>query len=326
MDQETEVVQAPEPKAEPQQSLQERMTKSVAEAWTGATVDGATAATPSAEESQVAKPDGVEQVAVETTNQESTSASASGDDTPFTPEQLRDKAFWGGLDKNGWAKAARLHPVETELVKAAQSAASRIVNAARKEAPAEPTPTQTQTTEESELDPELQELLDAIDLGTPKERIEALKRLTQMTVESVPEVRASREQTAQATLMQQAHELAVNGNAELGIPAFPELDQLDEADLNAQYVKDPDAQAIAKIGTPQALALAMRKVGQAVLSGKHAADRQHEAEQEKLRRNANTPASNAVTSGGGAPIPQKPQTPLEFVQSEWNKASVRASS
>lgn len=320
MEPETEVVQAPPPQAPPP-SLQERMTESVAAAWPGATTDSATVAAPSAEVPAVEAPAGVVPAPVETTPP---APLAVADDTPYTPEQLKDSAFWGSLDREGWAKAERLHPVETKLIKSAQAAASRLVNAARKEAPAEPVQP-AQPAEEAELTPEHQALLDTIELGTPKERFDAYQKLAAMTVQSQPEVRAVREKEQRAALMQQARDIAVNGDEEAGLPPFPELEGFDEATLNAAYAKDPEARALASIGTPQAIGLAMRRVGQTVLAQKHADTVKFEAEQEQIRRNANTPVSNAVRPGAGGPIPTKPQTPLEFVLSEWGKAAVRAS-
>lgn len=324
MDQETEVAQAPTPQA-PELSLRERMTKSVTEAspvWSGATTDSATVAAPSAEVPAVQVPAGVEQAPVEIAP---ATVAAPVDDTPYTTDQLRDKSFWGGLDKEGWAKAERLHPVETALVKAAQGAASRIVNAARKEVPAPPDTAQPATqTAEPELTAEHQALLDAIELGTPAERFKAFQQLATMTVESVPEVQATRENEKRAKLMQQARDIAVLGDEVEGIPPFPELENYDEAVLNAAYDKDPTAKAMAKIGTPAAIALAMQRVGEIVKAQKLGETARFEAEQDKLRRNANTPASNAVLPSTAGPIPTKPQTMNEFVQSEWGKVAVRA--
>lgn len=323
MEVETEVVHAEEPKAE-QQSLQERMAKSVAEAWPGATTDSATVTTPSADEPPPAAQAGVEQVAVENTPAAPTAT--PGDDEPFTPEQLRDTAFWGRLDKDGWAKAERLHPVETRLVKSAQAAASRIVNAAKKDAPAEPTQPVTQTAAEPEqqLSAEQQAILDDIDLGTPTERLKAFQKLALMTIEEVPVIKSTREAEQKQALMDKAYNLAVNGDETLDLPAFPELDQLTEAELTAAYNADPEAKVMVGLGTYHAIALGMRRAGQLALAQKRENDAKFQAEQDKLRRNANTPVSNAVKPGAGGPIPQAPQTPLEFVRSEWGKVAVKA--
>lgn len=322
MEPETEVVQAPEPKAEPQPSLQERMAKSVEEAWGGATTESATATTPSADEPPVAAQAGAEPVAGE--EAPAAQSAAPGEDVPFTPEQLKDTAFWGGLDKDGWAKAERLHPVETKLVKAAQAAASRIVNAARKDAPAEPAPPVTQTAGEPELSAEQQAILDDIDLGTPMERLKAFQKLALMTVEEVPAIKSTRAAEQRQALMDGAYAIAVNGDETLGLPAFPQLDQLSEDELKAAYDSDPEAKAMVGLGTPQAIAIGMRRAGQLALAQKAANDAKFNAEQEKLRRNANTPVSNAVKPGSGGPIPQAPQSPIEFVRSEWNKVAVKA--
>lgn len=321
MDPEIEVVTPPAPQAPPP-SLQERMAKSVAEAWPGATTDSATAPAPSAEVPAVEAPTGVVPAVVETTPPAAVAASQV--DTPYTTEELRDQAFWGRLDKDGWAKVERLHPVETARVKAAQAAAARIVNAARKEVPAEVVPPTTPPAPEPDLAPDQQAILDAIELGTPQERFKAYQQLAALTVQSVPEIQATRASSKRAELMQQAHDIAVNGDESTGLPAFPELDGLDTDALNAAFESDAEAKVMASIGTPAAIALAMRRAGQTVLAKKQADTAKFAADQDKLRRNANNPPSNAVAPGAGGPIPTKPQTMAEYVASEYAKVAVRA--
>mgnify|MGYP001619548905 CR=1 FL=1 len=80
---------------------------------------------------------------------------------------------------------------------------------------------------------------------------------------------------------------------------------------------------MANIGTPYAIALAMRRVGETVKAQKQAATVKYEADQALLRRNANTPPSNAVVPGAGGPIPTKEPTVDEYVKSEYAKVAVR---
>jgi hypothetical protein len=320
MDPETEVVTAVV-QPTPGPTLQERMAKSVAESWPSVATDDATAVTPPVAEPPVAEPGQQATATVETAPE------SKVDDTPYSPEQIADPKFWDSLDEDGWAKAARLHPVETKRVKASYSAGSKIAKREiEKKRATETTPpvTQTASEEPAELAPEQQAILDAIELGTPQERFRAYQQLAAMTVESVPAIQSTREKEKRAELMQQARDLAVNGDEEAGLPPFPELEDFDDATLNAAYAKDPEARAMASIGTPQAIALAARRVGQTLLSQKRADSAKFEAEQEKIRRNANTPVSNAVVPGAGGPIPTKPQSPLEFAQGEWGKVAVRA--
>lgn len=331
MSQETENVSTPEqPRASESSPLSERMAQAVSEKWQAAqteapvATESATAETQSAAESSPT-PEGAEPQAAETTPV--TAKPASGDEVPFSPEQLGDPAFWGGLDKEGWAKAERLHPVETKHIKSAQAAATRIVNKARKEvATPEPVPA-TQTAEEP-LDSELQEILDAIDLGGPQERVNALRRLVQREVAVVPEVKAQREQSKVQQVINEARDLAMNGDLEMGLPAMPEVDTLDEAELDAAYEKDPEAQALTKVGTPLTIALAIRRVTQTVLAQKRnaVAEKKYQDEQAVLRRNADTPPSNAVTSRAGGPVLKQGETPQQFVSRQWAESAKRSNS
>lgn len=315
----TEVVHSQEPKAEEiPQSLHERMEKSVADKWQSAATESAAAAAPAAEETPKAEPDGSESSAAETTQNES-------EKPQVTPEQLADKKFWGGLDKAGWERMEKHFPVETAHVKAAQAAATRIVNEARKETP-KPAEERTDAPKQ-QLSPELQQAFRKMQSLDETEALEGFREMQRITLrESLPEFGLDPDRAA-------AEKVAINAYA-IAAKALPELDSLDLNALDAVVESDPVLVALVKTANVDNVAIAMQAAGRQLLAkqkadsdkaaaDKAAKDREKAEKQAKLRSNASIPGSVIAEAPGGATSKAKPSME-EFVANEWNKEAARA--
>lgn len=282
------------------------------------------------------------------------SAEAKPDETPAaetwvapTADQLKDKAWWGALSKEGWTRAEKDHPVEAHHVKAAQAAATRIVNEAQAEAQrireATPAPPATaeRSTEPSDDEPseELIALAEQLDSMDPKERAKALLKV----------VRASAPVVAKEIGVDPARNRADAVLHAAMVEAISTAEKLPEAqrfDLGAMIRNDADRAQLDKIaddspelaallatGTKANIAIALTAAGKVLHAQKQtaAADAKRTQDaataevkkkelQKTIQGNAR-PATAAIvqphgaTPAGKVPIRQR----LEKIADEWPK-------
>lgn len=232
-------------------------------------------------------------------------------DEPFTNEQLADPKHWDRLDKVGWERAAKLHPVETARVKAGYAAASRIAEEARSKALTSPQ-TEPEGREEPKPDPwkEAMEMADSLD---PQERADGLSRLVDLRLQKKLDEFGIDPSATQASAVERAAYRAA-------VETMPELAALHEADLNAAVESDPelmdDVQFAIDLTDKDAkirgLAKVMRRAGQKVIAtqaaNKAAADAKQvtdaaaakEAERQKrAKSNQDNPSTIVATSQNG---------------------------
>lgn len=315
MDPETpEVTQTEEPKAEETpQSLPDRMLKSASEAWQSAAEESAPADTPETPEAPAA--DAPEPKADETPKEP--------ESEKITPDQLADKAFWGRLDKAGWERMEREHPVATAIVKAGQAAATRIVNEARKETP-KPAEERTDTTKQETLSPEMTAAFAKMQSLDQTEALEGFREMQKLALlETLPQFgfdpnRAKAEQLASESYSQAVGEM-------------PELGKLDPIALDAVVEADPVLMALVETGTKKNVVVAMKRAGETLISKQKAEsdnaaakqrekDEQTKRHQQKLRSNASIPGQVVVEQPSGGSPKGKPSME-EFAAKLYNEAA-----
>jgi len=260
------------------------------------------------------------------TNVETPEPTQAAADEPFTPEQLADPKHWDRLDKAGWERAARLHPVETARVKAGYAAASRIAEDARiKAQSSRPEP---EKPAEPDVDP-YQEALQKTDSLDAQERAEGFRALARLEAEKLFQESGIDPIATQATATERAAFRAAVG-------VLPELASLSSADLDAAVESDPDLTddvqfAVTlrdKAARERLLSKVMVRAGRIVLSKQaeakaatkaneeRAAKAAKEAEaQRRLRSNQTNASTTVVETPTGKP-PGGETTIEEFVRSK----------
>lgn len=309
-----------EPTTEQPQSLHERLEE---------TYDGLTSSEASAEEPAAATTATTD--ATSTTEQ--TGDAAPAETAAVVPEkvevaadQLADTKYWGALDAQGWQRMERDYPAETKLVKAAQAAGSRIVNAARQEAEtlrggtrdaALSQETRTDTQSDEEPSPELLAAIELSQSFDPKEAAKGhleIARLTAATVakEIGVDPTAAR---ANATLS-----TALNGAVE----DLPELGKYlanaeDRAALDSIADESKALTALINTGTAANIRIAMVEAGE-ILKGRKAtaatsaataeqtaaAARKTAERQQIVRSNARPATADVLNQRGASSAPKQP--------------------
>lgn len=220
-----------------------------------------------------------------------------------SPDQLADTAYWGKLDADGWKRMERDYPVATAYAKAGQAAATRMTNAARKEA----TPTQERSTPLPNDEPSA-ELIAAVEMSQsldPKEAARGHVRIAKLTAPAVLKENGFDPATAQAKATVDSAYLAA-------VAELPELATLDPKELDVVVDSNRTLKALVNIGTPEALTEAMIGAGQ-ILSDrkkaaaataattKAAADAKKKETQKVVRSNAAPASAGALASHGASP-------------------------
>lgn len=299
MAEKTEVVTTPE--AEPEtESLDTKMTKFVGQKYGEAVA---------AENSAEAVTETTEAPAADAPADEPAEEPAPKAEELFTTEQLSDPKFWDRLDKAGWEKAAKLHPVETSRVKAGYAAASKIAEEARK---AKPEPKEERDDSSTQkLSPEMTEVLRKIDSLDPAERAEGLDSYVELKMaEKLPKFGFNPNQAKAAQLASSAYDLAV---AEL-----PDLGKIDLQVLDAAVESDPVLLALVSTGNVQNVAVAMKRAGENVIAKQKADQDKAAAEQRakdaktketqrKVKSNASIPSNVVVESPAGSAPTDRPK-------------------
>lgn len=175
-----------------------------------------------------------------------------------TDEQLADPAFWGSLQTaEQWQAMERDYPVETRHVKAAQAAASRIVNAARKDAAATPPPKRDDATpSDEEFSPEYLEAIELSQSLDVKEAAKGRRLLAKFDAAVIAkEIGIDPEQSKADAVAQTAYRAALEQAADFGVPELAKYDMLElakivEADPALKYL-------VEVVGTPEAITSAM---------------------------------------------------------------------
>lgn len=237
----------------------------------------------------------------------------AAEEVPFTPEQLADPKHWDRLDKAGWERAAKLHPVETARVKAGYAAASRITEDARRvAATSRPEP---EKKEEPKADP-YAEALEKTDSLDPSERAEGFRTLARLEAEKL--LRERDQATGFDPVEAQAH-ASERAAYRAAVDQMPELAELPSAELDAAVEADPELTDDVKFAVslePEArtvlLAKVMRRAGRIVLSNRAAAKAAADADatkkakeakdaevQRRLRSNEDNPSKVVAETPGG---------------------------
>lgn len=253
---------------------------------------------------------------------------------PFTTEQLGDPKHWDRLDKAGWERAAKLHPVETARVKAGYAAASRIVEQART---AQPRPAEPEQQKEPERDL-YAEALAQTDSLDPEERAKGFRALARMEAETL--FKPYKETLQQSALKAQASQIekAAYVAAVESMPEGMRADfvTLDSKELDAAVEGDPELLDDIELAVnlePEArvrlLAKVMRRAGKIVIENRKSAKAAAEADvakkandektaksQERLRSNKTNASSTVVDSPVGK-TPSAEKSIDEFVRGQF---------
>lgn len=311
----------PDTTSEPTGTVDERRFKFIEEQL--AASESETNETPVAEETPAAEvdPDGDGKPAVDP-------AVATPEKLVLTDEQLADSAYWGSLDKDGWARMERDYPVETKHLRSAQAAATRLVNEARAKTAATAQPA---VPAEDQPDPyeEAYRKINSFDEAEVREghrelvKLEVAQGFKEMGLDPV-RIAAKREaEEAYSVALQAVPEIAKISDAELGaaVDADPDLMELLEL---AESSSDPAHRIKLKSNV-------MRRAAAAVLSGKKAAEAtsavalkaaadKKAADQKRLRSNASTSAAAIAASPSGNAVKGK-QTRLEYIEARLAEAA-----
>jgi hypothetical protein len=308
-------------------SLDERMTK------TAERLIGEAAA---AESASATTTEGHTEAPAEAKADEKPNETTEAKPDAITPEQLADPKFWGQLDKPGWERMERDFPVATRHVKAAQAAATKIVNAARQTTPkpAEER-TETQTQQKQSLTPELQEAWRKKNSFDPAEALEGEREWNKLILrESLPEFGFD-------PAAHQAHAIATSAYA-AAIEVLPDLKQFSDAELDAAVESDPALMRMLSVADKlpdnasrvEMIAGVMIKAGQTLTAQKQSATAKQAAaeaaknettklKQAKERSNANV-ASSAVAETSASGAPRKKPSMEERAAEMWNEAAQTA--
>lgn len=319
---ETPVAQA----AEQPQSLEQRMNAIYEQHESTVAAQDATTADKPVTESQPAeadaKPDG-EVVAAEATPTEAQKV-------VVTDEEMRDQAFWGRLDKAGWERMERDYPVQTSLIKSAQSAASKLVEAARKAAPPAPE-SRTEAQPEEEFSPEY---LAAVELSQSLDTIEAARgrrQLLKMEAEIIAKEIGVDPNRNKANAL-------VNESVRLASEAMPELTSLasteaGRAEIDAVIDANPALAALVATNIPANLAIVLQEAGKTVIANRKAtagkasvekakadAVQKKQETQKVVQANARPASADVVNSrGAGAGKPSM----REAMEAKFDRAVAR---
>jgi hypothetical protein len=324
----TEVAQTPVPEqAATPEPLSKRMEKTVTAQWLDSVAkENASAQTPAAEEAPTAQPAGSEQKA------EEAQPELKADD-PFTPEQIADPKFWAGLDKAGWEKAVKLHPVETDRVKRAFAASTRIVNEAKNQVKNQPAGNTNEAPANAEpaISPELMDAVQRANSLDARESAKGLKDIVRHVLkDALPEFGFDPNAAKAQSIMRNAYASVV---ADL-----PETSTIDGKELDAVIDADPHltkmiatADTLPDAPRTEIYASVMRKAVDTVIASKKsesdaaalkaAAENKKKAEEQKrVRSNVNI-ASNSVVESPSGGAPQGKKSIRESVLQKWNEAA-----
>lgn len=302
----TTVTPAPETKADEKPlSARERGLKVATEAWQRAATEESAADT-------TEKP--AEATAAAPAPEPAAEAPETKAEEPFKPEQLSDRKFWDSLDKAGWAKAEKLHPVETARVKAAYVAAGRIAEEARQQAaqnrPAAPA---TEQPVDKKASPELREAIRKANSLDEDESAEGLQAIVKLTIPSaLKEFGINTDEAKTVALEQMAYATVVAENpaiAEVDLKAMNDVVIAQPALANMLDIAAtmPDEQRVAitanVIRIASGAVMAQQKaVSEAAAAKKAAETEKTRKTQATVRSNAANPANVVVESpSGGAP-------------------------
>lgn len=310
----------PDPATEPTGTVDERRLKFIEEQL--AASESETEGTTEAEETPVvvADPDGAETPAGDP-------AVATPEKLVLTDEQLADSAYWGGLDKDGWARMERDYPAETRHLKSAQAAATRLVNEARAKAAALAQPA---VPAEDQPDP-YQEAHRKINSFDEDEVLEGHRMLAKLTVaQELKDMGLDPVRIAQKRDAEEAYGIALR--------AVPEIAKISDAELGAAVDADPDLLELLELAETSSreqkvkiTANVMRRAAGAVIASrktseatsavtlKAAADKKA-ADQKRLRSNASTSAAAIAASPSGSAVKGK-RTRLEFIEEKLAEAA-----
>lgn len=253
-----------------------------------------------------------------------------------SPEQLADTKYWGSLDKAGWERMERDYPVATAHVKAAISAGSRIVQAAKAEAKtAVPPPQEQQAQPTSTSFDEAFERSQSLDPDEAKRGfMDAVALFVREQV--LPQAGVDPVEGQAKAIASSAYEQA--------LAEVPELQELqDDKELDAVVDSDPGLLELLQIASESDKATAARlttrvmvtaartvlqnratkaKADETAKAAKEAEDKRAEdAKQKRLRANQQSPSQVALKSQVGASPKRTPTT--EDVVDEQIAAYVR---
>lgn len=251
----------------------------------------------------------------------------------ITPEQIADPAFWGRLDKAGWERMEREYPVQTRHVKAAQQAASRIVNEARKTAQTPAEPANGKPTEPS-ISTELQDAIRRANDLDETVAAKGLKDIVRLTLkEALPEFGLNPDAAKASAIAQTAYASVVAETPEIANLDLKELDAIVDASpaltniLNrAQTLPDDIRTSLTMDVMRQAADSLMtkKKAEQEATAAREANKTAKVKEtQRKVNSNASIP-SNAVVNSPAAGAPTGKKTVEQFVNEQWEKVAAKA--
>lgn len=253
-------------------------------------------------------------------------ADAQPQKVPVTPEQLADSKYWGGLDKEGWARMERDYPVESKSVKSAYATASKIAGEARKLARAEAA--------QAPLDNDAEEAYRLYNSLNEEEHRRGMDMLLDIKIrQTLPKIGIDPVAGEAQAVVREAYSHALSVMPELADIADKDLDAVVDAD---EGMLD-DLRLAATLNKEQRLALTssvMRRAGRAVLANKQAAasatDAQQKAEtakraaaQQRAKSNMNNPAALVADTASGR-TPSAEMTMEEYVHKRWNAEAQRA--
>lgn len=316
MDPNTPEVTSEEPQSAQPEALSDRMLKSVSDKWQGAAEESPVEETPV--EAEAEKPAAEE---AETPAEVEAKPVA---DQPFTAEEIADPKHWNRLDKAGWEKAARLHPVETSLVKAAFRAASLKAIEGKRE---QPSPAEERADAPAKISPAIRDAVRKANSLDEEEAVEGLQDLMKLTLkDALPEFGIDPDETRAVATIKQAHRIAVE--------QMPELAELDIAELDAALDGDEALLALVATNDPKNVALAMRSAGRKVLESKSSAKAAEDAKkagekaklvdkQKREKSNAHNVSNTIVDTPAGA-TPKGKETVEQYVNRQWAEVSAKA--
>jgi hypothetical protein len=227
MDEETEVIAAPEAEAQPEQSFEERGLKFVESQMQAASA----AAESTADDAAQTETDAVAEPAKETPVETKTEEEVQ----PFTAEELADDAFFDKLDKDGWDRLQKLNPALHKMGKAVASARGKAY-ARLKGLPPEPAPETTEDPNRAKLKAAWQKS-QSMDEDEAFEGSVEYSRLL-LAQEATTTLGINPAATKAQALLSKAFDVAITGDGTT-LPAFKELSTLPGDELDAIVEADP---------------------------------------------------------------------------------------
>lgn len=236
---------------------------------------------------------------------------------PFTEEELRDPAFLGRLDSDGWKKLEKFSPSIHKMAKAVAHAQGKVSNQLRELETGRSRP-EPEAKEEPKTDP-YEEALAKTDSLDPAERAEGFRTLARLEARKLlGEIGIDPIETQASAAERAAYRLALQG--------MPQLAELPDAELDAAVEADPDLMDDIQLAIslqPEArtrlLAKVMTRAGKIVLNNrsvakaaadaaaaKQAKDAKDSEAQKRLRSNqTNVSTDVVVTPNGKSPKGEK---------------------